>query len=79
MAKTKVDLVNEIMEQLLPDSYMAGNIATIQALQKVSNKHLAIINEILQETLVCRKPIPGKGYCKNPRQRKKSYCGQHNV
>ena len=77
MARTKIDMVWAIIELLYDGSDLdlreeqrtRGRMQL--KLQKLPNKYLANMLGMLEEALVCRKFFPGKGYCRNPSQRKK--------
>jgi hypothetical protein len=85
MARTKIDMVMAIIELLydgsdldLREEHRTRNRMQLK-LQKLSNKNLANMLGMLEESLVCRHYFPGKGYCRNPSQRKKTYCEEHDL
>lgn len=87
MAKTKIEMILRIIdvldinarEDLSPITELQIRNRLQLRLQKLHNNRLASILGNLEEDLICRYFMPGKGYCQNDSLDKKVYCALHVI
>lgn len=83
MSKTKTELTIDIIETLALESSLDVKTACevrnklSARLMRLDKKKLQIVKSALEEGLICREWIPGKGYCFNDQRRNSVYCETH--